>query len=379
MAYPAAMRGLLLRLSDLDPDAGAFVRVIDYFDQLVRNGASLEALTRASAALGCCTAGLRDEETGRVVRFDGAGQSSPPVEHPVVIEKPVVIEESVVGYVWLERAMVQRLDEILIERMAVTAAARWRPFDRADGADPALIELVIGMSTEEEDRIRALRLLGLSPTRPLRAVAVSVSSGDLAPVMRATACAVSDATGIARATVLGMSGAILVQAQCDITDVLRALPESGMPGVCIGIGCRMPAAQAAASWSSARVAARFARAWRHKGVVVNHDELGSLATLADVPRDMAMGNPDVRALAKLASIEGGEEDIDVLLAVTWHGSARQAAGELHMHHSSVTNRLRHVENALGVSIADPTGRLRAQVAAILWRMASFRVTLGGPE
>jgi hypothetical protein len=362
------MRGLLLRLSDLDPDASSALRVIQYFDQLVKNGASLEALTRASAALGSCAAGLRDEESGRMVRFDGNGLASPPLLHPVVIEAPVLVDDIIVGHVWLERDARQPLDEMLVERMAMTAAARWRPMSGPVGADPALVELVLGAGAEDEDRVRALRLLGMFPNRPIRAVAVSAPSGDIGSAVQAIVAAVASGGGMARAAQLGMSGAVLVQTQADLNDALSALPRSICSGLRIGLGCSVPTWLVAQSWVTARTAARFASAWRHKGNVVDYDKLGALAALAMVPREAALANPDVQALAELARTESGDQDIEVLLAVTWHGSARQAATELHLHHSSITNRLRHVEAALGVSVEDPSGRLRAQIAAILWRL-----------
>ena len=364
------MRGLLLRLSNLDPDAGASLRVIEYFDRLVENGASLEALTRASAALGCCTAGLRDRDSGRIVRFDDNGQPSPPLLYPVVIEAPVVVDEVTVGHVWLEREQMNALDEMLVERMAVTAAARWRPFGGTQGADPALIELIIGSGTEDQDRARALRLMGLSPARDVRAIAVSVGSGELGSMVQAIVTAATASGGTARATLLGMTGAVIAQTQCDLSDSLSALPHDAAPGVRIGLGRSLPAARAAESWATAKIAARFATAWRHKSSVVDFDDLGSLAMLAGIPREVALADRDVQAIAALARTESGEQDIEVLLAVTWQGSARQAAGELHMHHSSITNRLRHVEAALGVSVEEPSGRLRAQIAAITWRLIS---------
>lgn len=363
------MRGLLLRLSDLDPNAGAYLRVIEYFDRLVNNGVNLEGLTRASAALSGCTAGLRDEDSGRVIRFDSNGQSSPPLIQPVGIEIPVVIDDVVVGHVWLEREIAEPLDEILVERMAVTAGARWRPLRSIEGTDPALLELVISSAAEDQDRIRALRLMGLSPVQDLRAMAISVTDGDLSEIMQKVVGGVTAAGGIARSALLGTSGAILIQiSQMKLQELLETLSGNTEANIRIGLGHSVPASRAAESWTTARISSRFAGAWHKKDFVVNYEKLGSLALLATIPSDIAMANPDVKALSLLAQMESGEQDIEILLSFTWNGSARQAASELFMHHSSITNRLKHIEDALGLSMQDPAGRLRAQIAAISWKL-----------
>jgi hypothetical protein len=51
------------------------------------------------------------------------------------------------------------------------------------------------------------------------------------------------------------------------------------------------------------------------------------------------------------------------------GSLRTAAAGQHMHHSSIANRLRHVEAVLGIILGDPAGRIRAPAAAILWGLS----------
>lgn len=362
------MRGLLLKLSNLDPDVEASLRVIEYFDRLLSHGASLDAVLRATAALGCCTAGLRDESSGRTLRFDEGGAASPPMTHPITCEAPVLLDDAVVGHVWLERPCAQPLDEVLIERLAVTAAARWRSHTPGANADPALVELVIASAAQEEDRSRALRLLGMNPAARLTVLAVSVPGSEPTAILRDVVAAATAAGALARASVLGVSGVVLLQGGSGIEDRMRTALSSGPAPVGIGVGCTVPVAQAPDSWASARVALRFAVAWRQRGGIVEHEKLGALAALAHVPRDVALATPDVRALAVLAATDSGEQDIEVLLAVTWHGSARQAAAALHMHHSSVTNRLRHVEAALGVEVDNPSDRLRAQMAALLWRL-----------
>ena len=53
-----------MRLAALDPDAGAALRVIAYFDKLTETGAGLEAIVRGAAVLAGCPARLADERPG---------------------------------------------------------------------------------------------------------------------------------------------------------------------------------------------------------------------------------------------------------------------------------------------------------------------------
>jgi DNA-binding PucR family transcriptional regulator len=56
---------------------------------------------------------------------------------------------------------------------------------------------------------------------------------------------------------------------------------------------------------------------------------------------------------------------------------RQAAGELHLHHSSVAARLTHVEKELGWRLRDPQDRFRAQLALYALRLADGGDGFGG--
>lgn len=88
---------------------------------------------------------------------------------------PITLDEEVIGTVWLERPGAPgRLDELLLERLAIAAAAvaeRYGPA-RTTMADPALVELVISAGSDVAARARALRLLGFAAGLPIRVVAV---------------------------------------------------------------------------------------------------------------------------------------------------------------------------------------------------------------
>ncbi|MFC5113788.1 hypothetical protein ACFPN7_07550 [Amycolatopsis halotolerans] len=167
------MKGLLLRLSAVDSGAETAVRVIAYFDELIARRATLPDLLRATAFLAECVAGIRCVD-GTVLRFRPTGE--PGGDGPVP-PGAVVVDLDGAGRVWLERAGEPGpLDVLVLERLAISAKVL-NPVEPQPAAphlaDPALVELVLGEQAADEDRTRALTLLGLDTTRPLRVVAVA--------------------------------------------------------------------------------------------------------------------------------------------------------------------------------------------------------------
>ncbi len=376
------------RLSELDPDVGGAVRIIAFFDPLVRAGVGFATLVRATAGLAGCPVALLADGAESEVRDGGApGKRSG--------EAPVVLSGARVGTVWLERpGGPLPLDEVLLERLALAAAAVWeRGGAPVSMTDPALVELVIAEETGEPARARALSLLGLAPGTPLRAFAVGLpADGTGGGGLPAEALATLARRLGGRAAHLGDVGVVLARGGTlaeVATGAPRAEPPTGGPlarsleagsftgvpaggpparspeagpltevpaGVLLGAGPVMSAARADESWRRARVALRFAGPGRP---FVDHAELGALAVLADVPRDILAANPDVAAVAALP-----DSDRETLAAFCARGSLRAAATELHLHHTSVAKRLRNVEARLGLRLERPDDLLRAHLAVV---------------
>ena len=142
-------------------------------------------------------------------------------------------------------------------------------------------------------------------------------------------------------------------------------------GVQIGIGAKVDAGDAEASWQQALMALRFARpastrasASDPREAVVDYDELGVLALLADIPPERLSNDPRVAALDAFGATANGEVDIATLEAYCQHGSLRRTAQVLYLHHSTVSARLARIEEAMGWDLDDPAERFRAQLA--LW-------------
>ncbi|QUQ62353.1 helix-turn-helix domain-containing protein [Kutzneria sp. CA-103260] len=293
------MEGLLLRLSGLDADAEDAVRVIGFFDRLIARRATMDQVVRQAGQLAECPVGVGG-----------------PVPAGAVTS---VLEDDTV--VWLARdGQPLPLDQILLERLAITAAVlldHSRVPPPALG-DPALVELAISDSAGEPERLRAIQLLGLMPTTRLRVLAVR----DARPLL---------VTG-------------------------EEIPaQQGFAGV----SARVPAIEAPTAWRSARTALRFATATTP---IVHAEELGAAHLLAGLPPAEIAKAPDVIALDGLAN------ELELLEAVTVTSSVRQAAALMHRHHSTIAPRLEHAERVLGFRLDTADGRFRLRLALTLKRL-----------
>ncbi|MEV4176267.1 helix-turn-helix domain-containing protein [Nonomuraea sp. NPDC049709] len=341
------MEALAQRLSQLDSHVEGAIRVVAFYDTLMRRRVDLPALARASAGLAECVAGVRLHGTGRVIRMapDGKEATTPP--SPPSSTAPITLDDEEIGTVWLERpGRPSPLDEVLLDRLAIAAAGvveRYGPA-RTTMADPALVELAISANIDEAARARALRLLGFAADLPIRVVAVH----SRLPLDQVGAL-VCPARPV-KAAPLADAGVILA----------TTLDPAGIPaGVRAGVG---GAESPDRSWQQARTALRFTTARRP---IVHHGDLGALALLAEIPADAARGNADVIAIARLA---GTPEDLETLDAYCATGSLRQAADLLHLHHSSIARRLEQIGRSLGIDLTEPTGLTRARIALTAWRL-----------
>lgn len=341
------MEALAERLSQLDSHVRGAIRVVAFYDTLMRRRVDLPALARASAGLAECVAGIRLHGTGRAIRFspDGRPASAPPPAASTTV--PVTLDEEEIGEVWLERpGPPGSLDDVLLERLAIAAAAvaeRYGPA-RTTMADPALVELVVSPGSDDAARARALRLLGFAAGLPVRVAAVRSA----VPLDRV-------------AVLLCPSRPVKAAPLADVGVVLATtLDPTRLPvDVRVGIGA---ADRPDRSWQEARSALRFTTPRRP---VVRHDSLGALALLAQVPPEAARDNADVAAIALIA---GSPEELETLDVYCATGSLRRAAELLHLHHSSVARRLEQIGRTLGFELTEPSGLIRAGLALTAWRL-----------
>nr|WTB33259.1 helix-turn-helix domain-containing protein [Streptomyces sp. NBC_00830] len=341
------MEALAVRLSGLDSYAEGAIRVVAFYDTLMRRRVDLPALARASAGLAECVAGIRLHDTGRVIRVSPDGREASALPAPASTTAPITLDEEEIGTVWLERPGPPfPLDEVVLERLALAAAAvveRYGPA-RTTMADPALVELVISSDSDEAARARALRLLGFAADLPVHVVVARSQlpldqvGGLVCPARPVKAAELAD-------------GVVILATTVD--------PARFPAAVRAGIGT---AENPNRSWQQACTALRFTTPRRP---VIHYDGLGALALLAQVPQNTVRDNADVTAIALIA---GNSENLETLDAYCATGSLRRAADLLHLHHSSVARRLEQIGKTLGIEITESSGLTRAALALTAWRL-----------
>ncbi|MEW2352985.1 helix-turn-helix domain-containing protein [Spirillospora sp. NPDC029432] len=331
------MRELLGRVTALDPEAGAAMRVITYFDELLERRAGLESVVRGAAFLAGCPARFIDDQRRLLIRIDPDGRHLDG-RTPVDDHWPVQNADGPARLL-LERPAGERpggvLDAVILERAAATARTvldrtRSRPGTGPD-TDPASVEVLLDRRASERERRRAADRLGLADTA--RAIALpghQVRIEPVPPVARTAEPSASQRAGVGPAV------------------AVMALPDS---------------------WEAARTALRFtAEATPHDPGprVVHADDLGTLTVLAAHIRPGDPPTPDMTALDAAASCAPWM--LLTLDTVATSTSLRAAANALNLHHSTLRSRLAQAERLLKWDPVSPTGRLRLQLALIARRL-----------
>ncbi|WP_372349826.1 helix-turn-helix domain-containing protein [Streptomyces sp. KL116D] len=329
-------RDLIAQLELSDDETAGALRVIEHFDSLVEESVPVAAVIRAAAALAGCPAGLHDAGRGLTRRYDQEGRSLPEgSEHTwsrtVVPGRPGTT-------VWLERPNAPRhLDTLILERVAravqaLTAASAHRSVDEA-------LRIACDPNTSPDDRRGAIARLGL--TGPAT-VTVSHAAQPSAPYT----------TRIGNHVVTLNPG--------------TQPPQNGLRA---GTARAQDAMQRPDALQQARTALRLTdRPDRPGSSWVRYEDLGILAAVAErIAPSNAVSLPDVRRLDEL--IAARPWAVDTLQAVPDQASLRQAAAVLHVHHSTLQERLNLLGTELGYPLTRPGGRQRASVAVLFWRIA----------
>ncbi|MCQ4209898.1 helix-turn-helix domain-containing protein [Streptomyces longispororuber] len=348
------MRELAGRLTALDPDAGAAVKAIAYFDRLVAERAGPEALVRGAAVLAGCPARLVDPERRVRIRCTADGVRRDDDTPPALTWPSEALSPHGRATLWLERAAEGAadctsgsgtpsvVDSVILERAAgALRTVLDRTRGRAPGGDPgraddpALVETVLDATAAQASRLHAARTLGLARTPKARAAAVEGGR------------------------------AVLLPALSDARPGLEVFP----PGP-VGVGPAVPVLELPASWESARTALRFADDSGGPGAgprVVYAEDLGSVALLAGIAAPGTEPHPDVTVLRQ--ALADAPWMTATLKAVASAPSMRAAAVSITVHHSTLQERLAHAETLLGWELRSPAGRLRLQLALLLLHLS----------
>ncbi|MEU1209871.1 helix-turn-helix domain-containing protein [Nocardia sp. NPDC005825] len=412
-------------MSELGADPAAALRVITHFDAFDESAANADTVIRAAALLAECPVGA-SWPSGTVIRYDAAGRLLPATGVPAdaLGSDPAV---------WLERRAASEpavtesaagphlLDGVVLDRLrhCLLVSASRQVANPLGMDDPALLEVVLSEKERREDRVRAMRLLGLDPGRATRVLAVAGPGaveavriiGEQVPILRqavigaTTAVLVQDlaplgvgsdgrgpvaANGFPAGEAAGAAGPTTGPGRPSMVDrglsdtlnfaVVQAFPASqaGVAGPWIGVGERLPALAAAASWGQARRALRFASSTWHGRRVIAFERLGALELLADLPVQRLLGTADVTRINEFAATEAGALAVDTLEAFCVFGTLRSTATELHLHHSTVAARIAQVEAVMGWDVDDALDRFTATLVLFVRRMALSSAQLSAP-
>ncbi|MFJ9373396.1 helix-turn-helix domain-containing protein [Streptomyces sp. NPDC101455] len=358
------MKELAGRLTALDPDAGAAVRVIGYFDRLAESRAGLEALVRGAAVLAGCAARLVDAERRVRVRVEADGTRRDSASPPDPAWPSAALTPGGASALWLERtaqAAPSVVDAVILERAA--GAVRLvldRTRGRVPADDPELVETLLDATAPEAARLHAARRLGLGPATRARVVAPLDGPPRVVAAPRETT---------------GTSGPRPVSDSDPQTapDGLCPQPphsDAELPAGRVGIGPAVPVLDLPRSWAAARTALRFtadgtAQDPGHR--IVHADELGGIALLAGLVAPGAEPPADVHDVEAAAA--NAPWLLATLNAVATTTSLRAAAIEINVHHSTLQDRLTHAESLLGWPVRTPQGRLRLQLALTMRHLA----------
>ncbi|MET1019406.1 MAG: hypothetical protein ABWX62_05420, partial [Microterricola sp.] len=183
------MQELLGRLTSLDPEASAGLKVIAYFDALVAGDVRVEALVRAAALLSGVVAGVESPQQNLRVAPDGgpAAGTGAAADWPGVSVSP---DERV----WIERrGAAHANDAMVLERFAL-AVGVLRARRRSVADDRVL--LVIDAARPVQERAAAAARIRIDDA-PVRVVATP-------PAVRPTgpSTLIATAHGVVRATIV---------------------------------------------------------------------------------------------------------------------------------------------------------------------------------
>ncbi|KRF28428.1 helix-turn-helix domain-containing protein [Phycicoccus sp. Soil802] len=357
-----------MRLYDVDGESERALRVIAYFDQLVRHHADVATVVRAGAALAECPAGIA-VPNGLRARFGADGRDLAP-ESAAGTER-IYADDSVtdggVG-VWLERVGdAPELDNLILERMAMAATAilgrrNGSPVPPAAGglADPALLELLLSAQVSSVERARAARLAGIPVDGIFSLLAIRAlgSERDIVAALRERWSVPVWGARVEPGVVAVLAPTTMPPDQLD-----DLLPHAD--GV-VRSGLKVD--DLAPAWRSLSASLRLAGLSTSWSRWLRPEDLGCLTLLADVDAEVAAHHPDVLALGRLR-VRFGPSSFTDLDAVLTMGSMRQAAAAVHLHHTSLAERVRKYGAELGFGIDDSLGRLRLFVALALWTAA----------
>lgn len=358
------MEGLLKRISAEGSEAENALRVIAFFDELVENRGSIAALVRSTARLIGGPAGF-DSMSGRSsCSFDSIGRPYGTSVPQAARAKPVAVERGFSGTAWiLPQTSNHALADLVLERMALAAAiVLGRDTGEAAHAEETSMSRLLDSRNSVDDRRLDAQLLGFRPSWNAR---VLVGHDGALRGIKTKIGEWARGTGVKATTPIVDAGMCVIM----LHDTGEWEPSAFFDmGLLLGVGCPTPVEDAFRSFESARLALKLCSELLGPAVV-DYSTLGPVRFLAAVPSGVAEEDDLVRQLVALTESESGRAELVALDAFCSNSSLRTAAAKLHLHHSSLANRLENVARKIGRDLSDPRERFLVGLALQLLRVS----------
>ncbi len=152
---------------------------------------------------------------------------------------------------------------------------------------------------------------------------------------------------------------------------LRQLAERS-PDMRLGVGHIVSTKTIHLSLARATDALAFTQAGSALACAVSYHELGSLALLIKLSSAELETLPSIDVVASINESTMGRIELESVEAVCRTGTLRSAAEVLHIHHSSVAQRIRHVEGDLGYRLRGTIPLTTAYTAILGLRLLTTR-------
>jgi hypothetical protein len=388
------MRTIIRQKRRTGREVTEWLGVIDEFDQLVDDRATLERLVDTAIALTSRRGGVLDALNGRLctgrpgvpsvvaeppgddggvittltaTRLRGRETGIVDVGGSEVVAASVDDAGGRIGACWLDQGDEpwRPIDELVVQRLSSAAAinsVRLRD-ERATRSrlDYAALEQLLSTPMSDEAAAEAVKRVG--PEALAQTLSRSLEKAGLS----------------SRSGVIGRTAAIVVEAGGTIDEILG--DAAGMMSrlgvnIEVGAGAAGPASALHTSWRQAAQALLLRPVMALATPVTHFEELGVLHLLAEIPTDDLARYPDVLRVAGLEATGAPVSDLDLLERYLATMSLRQTARQVLLHHTTVQYRLKRIEQLLGVDLQDPAARLRTQIAILLYRIERAATATG---
>lgn len=405
------MRRLMQRASTVDAETELSLRIIDRFDRLVADRASIDVLCAHAAEVTGRSVGVDEWLTGaQLVHGASGAHVDDAARHVRAVHAAAIsarlrgrlatslelgdgrtvlaasVEQAAgrSGVAWADGAGMEAwsiADQIAVERLALAVSARaLEEHDRTSAREPASAPLHVLLSEPcgLEPARQLARQAGLDPLASLVvAVVCDRPRGTHSPetLLATVLRRMAEASVPARAALVDGEVVVVTDGTTawrpTLERVARDVDGQGW-SIHIGASERSRADELTLAIAQARQALLLGTLLGGTSGVTESADLGILRLLASIPSEQARRDEDFKRIEALDGSSAGVTDLELLATYCDTGSLRKTAERLFLHHTSVHYRVKRLERVLGFDLSSSRGRMRALLAVRLLQIDRLR-------